>query len=77
MDGFCTPNWDGSFRSRHQTKEFGLERADRLDLDGSFIYPHFHSNDSGGWLYFYGSDSKDSLFYDHVSEDWIKIQSNR
>ena len=38
------------------------------------VYPHFHSNDSGGWLYFYGSDSKDSLFYDHVSEDWIKIQ---
>ena len=76
MDGFCTPNWDGSFRSRHQTKEFGFERADRLDLDGLSI-SHFHSNDSGGWLYFTEAIPKILYFTTMYQRIGSKSKSNR
>ena len=40
------------------------------------LYPFLYGNRDGGWLYFYGSQNRQSLFYNYATGKWMALNTS-
>ena len=39
------------------------------------LYPFLYGNRDAGWLYFYGSQNRQSLFYNYATGKWLALNT--